>query len=44
MGRIIDIIKEVFFWMVVLITLPIVIFITWWAIRQDDKEDSNEAK
>jgi type IV secretory pathway TrbL component len=37
-------VKDLLWLFVIIVTLPITIPLAWWAIRQDDKEDSNEAK
>lgn len=31
--------REIMFWLMVIITLPFVFLITWWALKQDDKDE-----
>ncbi len=32
-------VKEVLFWTVMLLMLPFVLLLTWWALKQDDKDE-----
>jgi len=34
-----EILKDILWYSVIIITLPVTLPLVWWAIRQDDKED-----
>lgn len=36
--------KELLWYFLIILTLPVTIPILWWASKQDEEEDSNEAK
>lgn len=34
-----ELLKEILWYSIIIITLPITLPLVWWAIRKDDKED-----